>query len=222
MKVLVVAAHLDDEVLGAGGAMAKHAMAGDEVYVLNICDRSERHKFSADMVTTLRKQAKKMCKVIGVKELRHGGLADEYLDMSLADVIQPIEEAVESIQPEVIYTHHKGDVNQDHRAIFQATLVATRSFTYPFIRQVLAFEVLSTTEQAPGQFPGWGFAPNLFVDICGSLKKKIRGMECYKSEINGFPFPRSVRGIQTLAQFRGMQSGVEYAEAFEVVKMMDK
>ena len=132
----MIAAHLDDEVLGVGGTMARHADEGDEVYVLNVCDRSERHRFDADMVASLRTQARKMCEIVGVKELFHGKLADEYLDISLADVIRPIEEVVEKIQPEVVYTHHKGDVNQDHRAVFMASLVATRPFTYAFIKEV--------------------------------------------------------------------------------------
>ncbi len=217
-KVLVISAHLDDEVLGVGGTMARHAMEGDEVHVLNICDRSERHRFDADMVTMLRTQARKMAKIIGVKELHHGKLADEYLDISLADVIRPIEEVVEKIHPSIIYTHHKGDVNQDHRAIFEATLVATRAFTYSFIERVFSYEVLSSTEQAPASLPGWQFAPNHFVDIEKTLKDKINGMACYKSEYNGFPFPRSEKGIRTLAHFRGMACGREAAEAFELIR----
>jgi len=217
-KVLVISAHLDDEVLGCGGTMARHVNDGDELSVLNVCDRSERHKFDADMVALLRVQAKKMSKIIGINNLLHGRLADEYLDVSLADVIKPIEEAVESIQPNIIYSHHKSDVNQDHRAIFQATLVATRAFTYPFIKQVYSFEILSSTEQAPAALSGWGFAPNHFVDIKTTIDKKIRGMKCYKSEINDFPFPRSEKGIRVLANYRGMQSGLEYAEAFETVR----
>jgi N-acetylglucosamine malate deacetylase 1 len=219
-KVLVISAHLDDEVLGVGGTMARHADAGDEVHVLNVCDRSERHRFDADMVTMLRRQAQRMAKIVGVAQIHHGKLADEYLDISLADVIRPIEQVVEAVQPSTIYTHHKGDVNQDHRAIFEATLVATRSFTYPFIQQVFSFEVLSSTEQAPASLPGWQFAPNYFVDINDTLKRKIRGMACYKSEFNGFPFPRSEKGIRTLAHYRGMQCGKEAAEAFEVIKII--
>ena len=198
--------------------MARHADEGDEVYVLNVCDRSERHRFDADMVASLRTQARKMCEIVGVKELFHGKLADEYLDISLADVIRPIEEVVEKIQPEVVYTHHKGDVNQDHRAVFMASLVATRPFTYAFIKEVYSFEVLSTTEQAPGQFPGWQFSPSYFVDIEEQVNRKIKGMKCYKSEINGFPFPRSVRGIETLARYRGMQMNSQFAEAFEIIR----
>ena len=217
-KVLVVAAHLDDEVLGVGGTMARHARDGDEVFELNVCDRSERHRFDAEMVSTLRLQARKMCEIIGVKELLHGKLADEYLDVSLADVIRPIEEAIERIQPDVVYTHHKGDVNQDHRAVFEATLVATRAFTYPFVREVYSYEILSSTEQAPA-FPGWQFAPAIFIDISTKIKQKIRGMKCFKTEINGFPFPRSQKGIEAMAQVRGMQSFYEYAEAFEVIRV---
>jgi len=216
-KVLVISAHLDDEVLGCGGTMARHAGDGDELSVLNVCDRSEEHRFDADVVARLRVQANRMCKIIGIGNLIHGKLADEYLDVSLADVIKPIEEAIEKVKPDIIYTHHRNDVNQDHRAIFNATLVATRSFTYPFIKQVYSFEVLSTTEQAPASL-GWGFAPNHFVDIKNTIDRKIRGMKCYKTEIDAFPFPRSEKGIKVLANFRGMQAGFEYAEAFETIR----
>ena len=218
-KVLVIAAHLDDEVLGVGATIARHVADGDTVAVLNVCDRSERHQLSVPMVTLLRNQSKRVCKILGVTQMIHAGLQDEYLDAMLVKVIAPIESAIEVVQPTVVYTHNKSDVNQDHRAIFEATLVATRSFAYSSIHSVFSFEILSSTEQAPNGL-GWTFAPSYFVDVTKYMSRKINAMKCYKQEMRPYPFPRSAEGIKTLARFRGMASNTKFAEAFEVVRMV--
>jgi LmbE family N-acetylglucosaminyl deacetylase len=239
MRVLVVAPHADDEVLGAGGYMAKLANAGHEVFVLIMCDRSEGHSYDPQLIGFLRDCALKANAILGTKAVFFAHLREERLDTSLSDVIVPIEKHIAMIRPSLVMLPHRGDVNQDHRAVFEAGLVATRTLgnwedkytenelrgaASPYkqkektarrynVQKVLCYEVPSTTEQAP---PGWGFNPNVFVDITDTLEQKVRALACYTSETDAFPFPRSLEGMRVVARFRGMAASFEAAEAFEL------
>lgn len=220
-KVLVVAAHLDDEVLGVGGTILRHSDAGDEVYVLNVCDRTYEARVDVDMVVTLRSQAQDVCRLLGIKQMKYGNQPDKYLDRWLVDTVRPIEKAMEEIQPAIVYTHHRGDVNQDHRSVHEATVVALRSFKAPFLRAAYAYEILSSTEQIPGGVPNRHFAPNHFVGMSSfQLLTKQDAMAKYASEVQEFPFPRSLKAIEVLAEYRGLQCGLPLAEAFEIIKVV--
>ena len=121
------------------------------------------------------------------------------------------------MKPSVVYTTHRGDNNQDHRAVFQATMVACRSFAIPKVPRVLCYEVLSSTEQAP-PFPEAAFQPNFYVNIREVLPKKLQAMQAYRSQLRPFPHPRSLEGIEVLAKRRGMEAGFHAAEAFMVIR----
>ncbi len=217
MKVLVIAAHMDDEVLGVGGTLAKHVAAGDRVTVCVACQRAYDHQFNAQAIRREKDAARRAAKILGYAEPVFFDLADERLDERLLDLIIPLEACVRRVKPDIIYTHHRGDANQDHRAVFQATVVACRAIARPKVPRVLCYEVLSSTDQAP-PFPEYHFQPNFYVHIAKFLNRKVRAMEAYRREVRSFPHPRSAEGIEVLAKKRGMEIGFHAAEAFVVIR----
>lgn len=213
-NILVIAAHADDEVLGVGGTIALHSAHGDNVYLLSLCDRSMDHKRSDTEVERLRKSVYTVCSILGIKEVIFGGLEDENLD--LVSSIDQIEQAIRKFKPNILYTHSDIDTNQDHRVALHATAISTRTYSEDFVEKVYTYEVLSSSEQ--GAFYTRRFNPNVYFDISNSITKKIEAMSVYKKEISSFPYPRSIEGIETLAKLRGMEIGVPYAEAFELIR----
>lgn len=217
MRVLVIAAHMDDEVLGVGGAIVRHVQAGDEVTVCIACRRAYHHRVDSRLNREEEAAARRAARLLGYRDLRFFRLHDERLDEQLLEVIQPIETCVREVKPSIVYTTHRGDNHQDHRAVFQATMVVCRSFAVPKVPRVLCYEVLSSTEQAP-PFPEAAFHPNFYVDIRGVLSKKLQAMRTYRRELRAFPHPRSLEGIEVLAKRRGMEAGFHAAEAFMVIR----
>jgi len=212
MNILVVAAHCDDETLGVGGTMARLASQGHNVFVANISNRSENHQLDISKVFELRKSLEKACELMGVKDIFYGDLIDETLDHSLVEVIKPLEKATEKFNPDVVFTHNY-DVNQDHRAIFEASLVAFRTLWDGAVSKVMFYEVLSSTEQVPPRLE-WAFVPDVFFNIEPWIDVKVKAMQCYPTEMDEFPYPRSAEGIRTLAKYRGMAVNLNFAEAF--------
>jgi N-acetylglucosamine malate deacetylase 1 len=217
VRVLVIAAHMDDETFGMGGTIAKHAAAGDTVDVCIACKRAYGHAFVPELVEREREAALRAVASLGCNRPTFLDLRDELLDERLLDVIVPLEACVEAVRPDVVYTTHRGDTNQDHRAVFEASLVACRSISRHRIRRLLSYEVPSSTDQAP-PFVEWAFQPNFFVDIAAFLPRKIEAARAYEAELRDFPHPRSARGVETLAAYRGMQVGFAAAEAFVVIR----
>jgi LmbE family N-acetylglucosaminyl deacetylase len=140
---------------------------------------------------------------------------------SLIKMVPEISKIFNNVQPEVVYTMNRSDAHSDHRVIFDAVSACTKSFRYPFIKKVLMYECISETEFSPA-IPERVFQPNYFVDITDYLTKKLEIMQIYKSELGNHPFPRSLRNIEALAVFRGASVGVTYAEAFQLIKFIDK
>lgn len=220
-RVLVLAAHPDDETLGVGGTIMKHIAHGDDVTVLTVSDGvTARHD-----QTELQKQAAiNACRVLGVDDLRFGGLPDQQLDsLPLLRLIEPIVKVIREVKPAVIYTHYGGDVNQDHRVVFEATLVAVRPVNDNSVKEVYCYEVASSTEWAP-PFDAWFFKPNVFVDIGPYLSRKVEAAlaysKTYQTEIPPYPHPRSPRAIEVYANKRGIEVGMEYAEALVLVRKL--
>lgn len=219
MRILVVAAHPDDETLGAGGTIAWHTARGDTVWV---CILSEGASSRHDRVEQQLDCARRACDVLGVEKLVLVGLPDQRLDtLSLLDVITPIEECVDALQPEVVLTHFGGDVNEDHRLVSRAAMVATRPVPGSSVRRVCAFEIPSSTDWAP-PIPGSVFAPNLYVDISGTLDVKLTAMKAYadtyRSEVRPYPHPRSLEALTAYAQRHGVVSGQLAAEPFMLLR----
>jgi LmbE family N-acetylglucosaminyl deacetylase len=219
MRILIVAAHPDDETLGVGGTMAKLAAASHEVHVCILTEGvTARHRHVAQQ----QKCAMRACEVLGVSDVMFCGLPDQRLDaLPLLDVITPIEKRVGQIRPDLVFTHFSQDANQDHRIVFQATLVATRPMPRTSVATVLCYETASSTEWAP-PFPGSVFSPNLFVDISATLPVKLDAMRAYEQTFSGemhpFPHPRSYQALEAISRRHGAASGVDAAEAFMLVR----
>jgi LmbE family N-acetylglucosaminyl deacetylase len=223
MKILTVAAHPDDETLGVGGTMARLAAASHEVHV---CILSEGATARHHHVEQQQKCAMRACEILGVPDVTFCGLPDQRLDaLPLLDVITPIEKCVRQIQPDLVFTHFSQDANQDHRIVFQATLVATRPVPGASVATVLCYETASSTEWAP-PFPGSIFSPNVFVDISLTLPVKLTAMGAYEQTFSGemhpYPHPRSYQALEAISRRHGATAGVGAAEAFMLVRHVQR
>lgn len=222
--VLVVAAHPDDEVLGCGGTIAGHARTGDKVCVLflseGVSSRSipgEEHNWSRAIEAreAMAIAASTVLQFTIAGFLRHPNL--RMRDQPVLDLVKQIDAVIREVRPDVIYTHHPGDMNSDHGIAFEATLTACRPRNDLSVKQLYAFETPSSTEWAsPLNAPP--FLPNYFVDIKSTMDAKLAAARCYDFEMRDFPHPRSAANIRALAQIRAAQVGLELAEAFALVR----
>ncbi len=222
MKVLVVSAHPDDEVLGCGGTLLKHAKAKDELAWLITTNIFEDQGFLKERVETRQKEILIIQHKIGISQV----FKLDYPTMNLSDeilikMIPRIGSTFKKFQPEVIYVLNRSDAHSDHFITFKAVIACTKSFRYPFIKKVLMYECLSETEFG-ALLPENVFVPNYYVDITDFLGRKIELMKVYDSELGEHPFPRSIENIKALAHYRGASVGVKYAEAFQLLKYIDK
>ncbi|MBF0282756.1 MAG: PIG-L family deacetylase [Zetaproteobacteria bacterium] len=219
--VLVVAAHTDDEAIGCGGTIAKHVAAGDEVHALFLADGVTSREASTKQSMIKREvAAKKAQQILGISSSTCLGLPDNRLDtVALLDIVQSIEKQIQRRQPQVIYTHHYGDLNIDHRITHQAVITACRPQPGSSVREIYAFEVMSSTEWAtPDLTP---FMPNTFIDITKYWHKKKEALERYVCEMRMEPHSRSISHLDVLTQHRGMSVGMERAEAFYLVRKVE-
>lgn len=217
MKILVIAPHMDDEVLGIGATIARRVAEGDEVYVCCVAHRVYEHKYDENRNRFEMDCARRAQVVLGYKDLRFLGLPDERLDVALQEIIIPLEDYVAEVQPQVVYVNHRGDNNQDHRAVFSAAMVALRPASAASVHAVLCYETPSSTEQAP-PLPEAAFLPNWYVNVSAYVELKIEALRCYESEVRPFPHPRSEEAVRILGRRRGVESGFEAAEAFMLVR----
>ncbi len=220
-NVLVVAAHPDDEALGCGGAMARHATEGDQVSVLFLsAGVGSRADGGADVEIAARKQsAAAAAAALGGADIRYGEVPDNAADtVPLLSIAQLVESAASGRRIDVVYTHHAHDLNVDHRAAHEAVLTAFRPQPHSTSKPtILAFETASSTEwRTPS--PATVFAPNWFVDISSTLDAKLRALDAYAQEMRPWPHARSAEAVRALARWRGASIGVEAAEAFMLVR----
>lgn len=213
-NVIVISPHPDDEVLGAGGTLLKHKEKNDNIFwvIVTCMPEMQERKNEIECV-------KKELGIKKVYELNHP-TASLNSD-SLITLISQFSGIFNECKPEVLYLPNRSDIHSDHRVVFDAAISCTKSFRYPFIEKILMYECISETEFAPA-LPENIFLPNYLVDISNYLDKKLDIIKIYKSEIAEHPFPRSLKNIEGLAVFRGAIAGVEYAEAFQLVKYIDK
>lgn len=225
-KILVVVAHPDDEVLGLGATMNK--LINDyncEIRALilgeGITSRSETRNL-AQWENELKRHRNNILKAkekIGYSFVNTYQLPDNRFDsVDLLDIIKIIEKEKEQFKPEIIFTHHGGDLNIDHRRTFEAVITATRPMQNEYVRAIITFETPSGTEWQASTDPH-NFIPNLFFEISEeNLKSKIDAMECYDYEKRKYPHPRSPEALEILAKRWGVVVGKEYAEAFCLVR----
>jgi N-acetylglucosamine malate deacetylase 1 len=220
-KVLVVAAHPDDELLGAGGTIIKHVAGGDEVYCLILGEGiMARSTGTNNDLERLHHDSRKAGTVLGFREMFFSSFPDNSFDsVSLLSITKEVEKYIEKIHPNIVYTHHEHDLNIDHQLTFQATLTACRPCNDNCPREIYTFETLSSTEWQSKQ--GKQFSPAVYVNIADTIERKILAMREYQSEIRDYPHPRSAEGIKILAQYRGLESGLKFAEAFCLVRKIN-
>jgi LmbE family N-acetylglucosaminyl deacetylase len=224
-KYLVIAAHPDDEVLGCGGSIARLTGEGHDVYVAilgeGITSRyDKREQTDQGIIKELQDRSRQVSKLLGVKELCLHDLPDNRFDtIPLLNIIKIVEKLINRFQPQVVYTHHGGDLNIDHVITHRAVMTATRPVENCPVKEIYSFEVPSSTEWAFGQFQP-SFQPNVFMDISATLETKIQAMQIYKSEAHPFPHPRSPESLQALAKRWGSAVSVDAAEAFELVRFV--
>ncbi|MDP2599837.1 MAG: PIG-L deacetylase family protein, partial [Deltaproteobacteria bacterium] len=226
MRVLMIGAHPDDEVLGVGGTLAKHAAKGDEVYVSLLCEHVHARKNKPQHALLL-EQIHAAKKTLGVKDILFFDFPNIQMNtVPTLHMVQAIEKAIVEVKPEVIYTHHRGDVNDDHRVVSEATMAAMRlpeRGTIPgiprdMIKRVLCYPAPSSTDWAP-PYPDKAFIPNVFVDINGFLETKLKALECYGDNVmRDYPHPRSIEAVTAQAKVYGVQSGLGLAEAFVLIR----
>lgn len=211
--VLAVAAHPDDEVLGPGGTLAKHAAAGHDVHVLIATEGATAQYDDPEMVDRKVAAARTCGERLGVEQVHLGELPDMRLDdQPHVEINAVVEDCVEAVQPDVVYTHALADVNRDHVVLAESTLVATRPGSG--VERVLAYETPSGTEWAARD----RFEPAVYVDVSDQLDAKIEAFDAYEMEQRSYPHPRSERAVRARAETRGSEAGFEAAEAFALIR----
>lgn len=224
-RVLTVAAHPDDEVLGCGGAMAAHVRRGDRVSILilgeGLTSRADT-RAGADRagLPDLQRDARAAARCLGVEDVTLLDFPDNRFDsVDLLDVVKAVEAVKVRVQPDIVYVHHWGDLNIDHRVTFDAVMAAFRPLPGEPPLDIHAYEVPSSTAWAgPGAQAQFG--PTHFVEIAATLDAKIAAMESYVSERRSWPHPRAPEALRALAAYRGSQVGVSAAEAFVTVRTL--
>lgn len=225
-NVLVVAAHPDDEILGVGGTILRHTGAGDCVRIMimaeGLTSRAEHRDVAAfrSKLDALHARVSAASECMGVADVTLCKFPDNRMDsIDRLDVIKPIERMIDAFRPEIIYTHHAGDVNIDHTVTHDAVITAARSLPGESVREIYFFETLSSTEWQM-QTADRAFLPTLYVDITEVFERKMEALRLYESEMRAYPHPRSYRAVRSLAEYRGCTAGVALAEAFAVGRII--
>jgi LmbE family N-acetylglucosaminyl deacetylase len=222
-KILVVAAHPDDEVLGCGATLAREASEGACIRVVLVAtgasSRFEAEQDSSAQVEALAAEAREANRILGIDDVVFGGYPDQMLDtLPILDLVTFVRTHVQEFQPDVVYTHYANDYNPDHGVVCRAVVAATRpALSEHHPDQLYCFEVLSSTEWQPDG----GFVPHRYVDVKDSIEIKGRALAAYASELRDYPHPRSIEGVEVLAKKRGLEISRAYAEAFHVLRLID-
>ena len=215
--VLAIAAHPDDEALGAAGTLARHAKEGDAVHIVFLAD-GEGARGSTDHLSDRRAAAQHAGGAMGAQSVLFHDFPDNQMDtVPLLEVAKFVEKTIKEIKPQIIYTHHGGDLNIDHQITHRAVLTACRPMPGNQIEAIYGFEVLSSTEWAsPDQDNA--FRPTHYVDITAHYAAKDKALKHYEGEMRNFPHARSYKAAEALATLRGSHVGFEKAEAFTVIR----
>ena len=221
-KILVVAAHPDDELLGVGGTIKRITQNNGIANALILAEgqtsrKKNRAETTQDVIDSLRNNSKEAAKILGYSDIEFCDYPDNRMDeLDRLDIIKCISEYIEKYIPDIIFTHHIGDLNVDHRRVCEAVLTACRPVGDYCVKRIYSFETPSSTE--------WNyssenrFRPNVYFDITDTLDYKLKAIMCYKSELRDYPHPRSIGALRALAGYRGSNVGFKYAEAFELLR----
>lgn len=221
MKVLVIAPHPDDEIIGVGGTIAKRAKAGDEVYVC-VVTKGQEPMFKREFIEQGRRECREADAKLGVKETIFLDFPAVMLEtVPRYEFNGKIAEVVQRIKPEEVYIPHRGDMQIDHQMVVDAAMVAVRPRGKEYPKRVYAYETLSET--------GWNipntvneFIPTVYEDISNYFDTKLEAMRVFESQLAPFPAARSIGAIESLARFRGATVSVDAAEAFYLIREVKK
>ena len=226
-RILIISAHPDDEILGCGGLISKYSNSAS-IRVVFIGEGSScRFEKLDSNKDDIEKEIKRRNN-FGIKALDNLNIKSFYFynlpcgrldQIPLIEINKIIENEIFTYKPDAVFTHSENDTNNDHNIIYRSTLIATRPGSKFLVQSLFSYEVLSSSE--------WNFSkcfePNFFIGITqNDIENKINAMLEYKTEIGEYPYPRSKEGILTLAKFRGIQSNNKYAEAFKVIRIINK
>mgnify|MGYP001174796776 FL=1 len=212
-KILVISPHPDDETLGCGGTLLKHRSKGDQINCLLITSPNKYHKLFKKYQNIF----KKINQAYKFKNFLNLNLEATKLDtVKNKLLIDMIAKCIIKIKPNILYIPCPYDAHEDHKKIYNAMIPFTKSFRYPYIKEILIYETLSETNFDVMEKKS--FKPNHWIDISKFINKKIKIMRIYKSELKNHPFPRSKDSIISLAKLRGSFSNCKYAESFNLIK----
>lgn len=217
MEILVIAPHMDDEILGAGGIVARYAAEGHKVYVC-VVTKGCRPLFMEESVERVRRECREADAFLGVKETIFLGFPAAMLeDVPRHELNDALVRTIQRVRPDEVFIPHRGDMQLDHKMVVDAAMVALRPKYEHMVRRIYAYETLSET--------GWDvpnvqneFIPTVYFDISEYLDKKLEALRIYQSQLAEFPNPRSLQAVRALAMFRGATVNVEAAEAFSLVR----
>lgn len=210
MRILVISAHPDDEVLGMGGTIKKLAKKGNIIHLCVVSEGASAQYMDKKMIEVRRKACMQSSKLLGIKKIDFLNFSDMKLDsIPQIEINKKIEEIISKFKPEIVFTTPNNDVNKDHQVVHECTLVACRQYVSK-VKKIIAYEIPgSRVEQ---------FHPNTYYDIGKEMDTKIKAFKYYKSEIESYPHPRSIEFLKILSKFRGVEAGVELAEGFELIR----
>lgn len=217
-KVLVIAPHPDDEVLGVGGTMARLAHQGHDIFVA-IVTHGDPSMFDPGFIEQGRQEALKAHRLLGVRDtIFMEGFPAALLDtVPHSQLNEAFRKVLNDVKPQILFIPFNGDIHLDHRLVFESALVAARPNSTQQVQAIYAYETLSETNwNAPPLTPG--FLPNTYFDISAFLEVKLEAMRVYQTQLKLFPHERSIKAIRALARLRGATVGFEAAEAFVLIR----
>ena len=225
-RILIIASHPDDETLGCGGLISKLKKQGADFFVLFIGEGSTcrfKDPSSKEALSSIENRnfcAKKTMEFLGIDDYYFNNFPCGRFDtVPILEINKVIENIISEFKPDTIFSHSPNDANSDHQITYKSTIISTRPGALNSVESVYTFEVLSSSE--------WSFLktfkPNYFIELNQKdVDVKCEALGIYESELKDYPFPRSSEGIKTLAMLRGMQSGFYYAEAFSLIRKLQK
>lgn len=219
-KILVISPHADDETLGAGGFLLKHRDLMDEIYWVNVTNAKVEYGYTQEEEQQGEQEVSTVALAYHVKKHFDLGLEPAGLDKySKQELIGMLSHILKETCPNIVILPFPGDVHSDHKIVFEAAYSCTKAFRYPFVEKVMCMEIISETDYA---ISDRGFVPNYFVDISEYIDEKVCIMKNYKNEIKDAPFPRNEDAMRGMARYRGAACNVNYAEAFRIIKEIEK
>lgn len=223
-NILIIAAHPDDEVLGMGGTIAKLVKDGNAVDVLIVTDGSSAQYRNSDhlaeIIEAKKKETRNCADVLGIRYIYYGELPDMKLDTTPhIRINQVIEDVIDKVQPDTVFTHFWGDVNRDHQEVYMSTLVAVRPVMGQVVKELYCYRVPSSTEWTPNKADTM-FMPNVFVEIEQFAEQKYKAFACYSTELRVYPHPRSVQHLRECDKAAGLKVGLLAAEEFVLLRKL--